>query len=388
MAVAAIIPARGGSKGIPDKNLRRLNGRSLLARSVETAQQASTCDRVIVSTDEPRLADEARRFGAEVVERPAELADDTASSEAALLHVLASVAGISVVAFLQCTSPFTRPHDVDLVVEPVLAGRADSTFSAAAFHGFIWRYDGQDHPVGVNHEASSRPRRQDRREELIETGAVYSMTTSGLRDAGHRFFGRLEAVRLDARRALEIDSHADLEVARSLAPLLDGGAAPLRLPVPRLVALDFDGVFTDNRVFVDEDGRESVRCDRGDGYGLSRLQQHIPIVVLSTEENPVVAARCRKLKLPYEHGLGETKEDALRRWTSQLEVDLADVLYVGNDVNDLGCLRSVGVPVAVSDAVPEVKYVAHAILSRPGGSGALRELADTLLAAIERKGDI
>jgi len=386
VSVVAVIPARGGSKGVPDKNLRAVGGVSLLGRAVASATSCPAVDRVLVSTDSARLAAEARRFGAEVVDRPAHLAGDTASSEAALLHALEAAPEAEVVAFLQCTSPFLTSEDLARCVEPVADGRAEVAFTATPFHGFVWR-GGQDGVVtGVNHREGERLRRQDRPAELLETGGAYVMDAAGFRAAGHRFFGRVVAVEVDPRRAMEIDTPEDLELARHLASLLDAGGAQLRLPVPALLALDFDGVFTDNRVLVDEDGREAVWCHRGDGHGLAALREVVPIVVLSTEQNPVVAARCEKLGLPYVQGLGADKETALRRVARERGVDLEEVAFVGNDVNDLGCFAAAGLAVAVADAVPEVRAAADYVLSAAGGHGALRELADAVLAADDQKG--
>ena len=152
----------------------------------------------------------------------------------------------------------------------------------------------------------------------------------------------------------------------------------------RLLVLDFDGVMTDNRVLVDEDGRESVWCHRGDGWGIARLRESgLEIVVLSTERNGVVAARCRKLRVACVHGSDDKLAD-LERLVAERGLDAPGVAYVGNDVNDLGCLGWVGVPIAVADSEPEVLAVARLVTLRRGGYGAVREVADWLLAARQR----
>lgn len=149
----------------------------------------------------------------------------------------------------------------------------------------------------------------------------------------------------------------------------------------RLLVLDFDGVMTDNRVLVDQDGRESVFCDRRDGLGIGLLREAGPeVVVLSKEPNPVVTARCRKLSIDAVQGLDE-KLPALRRMAAERGLSPAQVAYVGNDVNDLECLGWVGVPIAVADAQPEVLAAVKWVTSRPGGRGAVREVADEILAA-------
>ena len=154
----------------------------------------------------------------------------------------------------------------------------------------------------------------------------------------------------------------------------------------RMVVLDFDGVFTDNTVWVTEDGKESVRCWRSDGLGLSKLKKAgIRVWVLSTEVNPVVSQRCKKLQLPCIQGQ-ENKGKALAKLAKEQDVPLTEILYMGNDINDLGCLESAGVGVIVQDAHPDVFGVADYRTQTPGGFGAVRELCDWLIACREQAG--
>ncbi len=149
-----------------------------------------------------------------------------------------------------------------------------------------------------------------------------------------------------------------------------------------LLVLDFDGVLTDNRVLVHEDGTESVWCHRGDGWGIARLKDAgLPVVVLSTETNGVVTARCRKLGVDCLQGQDD-KGAALHRLLQARGVDAARVAFVGNDVNDLECLRAVGVPIAVADATGPARDAAVLVTTLPGGFGAVREVADWILAAL------
>ena len=146
------------------------------------------------------------------------------------------------------------------------------------------------------------------------------------------------------------------------------------------VIFDFDGVFTDNKVYVFEDGREAVACNRSDGLGISLLRAtNISLLVLSTEENPVVSARCRKLKLECLQGVKD-KLPALQQWLDQRAVDIRETVYVGNDLNDLACMQAVGFPIAVADAYPQVQAVAKLVLKANGGHGAVREVCDLILA--------
>ena len=153
-----------------------------------------------------------------------------------------------------------------------------------------------------------------------------------------------------------------------------------RLQAIRLLALDFDGVMTDNRVLVDQDGREAVWCHRGDGWGIARLRElGLAIVVVSTEANPVVTARCQKLGIPAVQGCAN-KLGALQALAQEQCLSAEQIAYVGNDVNDLTCLQWVGLPIAVADATPSVRAVARLITETRGGYGAVREVADWILA--------
>lgn len=384
--VVCVIPARGGSKGIPRKNLVEVGGRALVVRAVRAARSASKVDAVFVSTDDDEIAAAAIGAGAQVIRRPADLSGDTASSESALSHALDQwAADPEVTVMVQCTSPFIDPADLDNAVGRVLSGEADVVFSALETHEFQWRAADDGTVVGVGHDAAHRPRRQDRPPHYRETGAFYVMRTAGLRAHRHRFFGRVHVQPVPEAHAVEIDTPADLRLVRALAPAAGGSDAhgPLQPLDVDAVVTDFDGVHTDDRAQVDQDGRESVTVSRSDGMGIALLRRAgVPFLILSTEVNPVVAARAAKLRVPVRHGLDD-KTTALKRWMDDEGLDPDRVAYVGNDVNDLGCLALVGWPVAVSDAHPRVLAVARSVLTRPGGAGAVRELCERILLTKE-----
>jgi YrbI family 3-deoxy-D-manno-octulosonate 8-phosphate phosphatase len=382
--VCAIVPARGGSKGVPRKNLRTVGGVPLVARAVHTLLSSSTIGAVVVSTDDPQIAAVASRAGALVVERPLDLAGDAASSESALEHALAYLAAQDVVpdvtVLLQATSPFVRAADIDRAVTLVRSGACDVAFSVVASHVHLWR-DGDDGPQGVNHRAEVRQRRQDRQPEHAETGGFYVMRTSGFLEHGHRFFGRLQLVEVDPADALEIDTEHDLALAELLHARREPPSEPASSAVPaRAVVTDFDGVHTADRVVVDQHGVESVEVHRSDGMGVALLRRAgVPFLILSTETNPVVRARAAKLGVEAVTGCDD-KLGALVAWADRQGVALADIAYLGNDVNDLACLRAVGWPVVVAGSHPGALAASPLVLGRHGGDGAVRELADRVLA--------
>jgi YrbI family 3-deoxy-D-manno-octulosonate 8-phosphate phosphatase len=154
----------------------------------------------------------------------------------------------------------------------------------------------------------------------------------------------------------------------------------------RLVVFDFDGVFTDNAVWCDDEGNEWVRCWRGDGIGIARLLAlGVPIWVLSTETHAVVARRCEKLGLPVRQGLSD-KAAALEELVATAGVSWSQTAYVGNDVNDEACLALVGLSIVVADAHPAVAARARYVTSAPGGYGAVREVCDWISDNLDRGG--
>ena len=146
----------------------------------------------------------------------------------------------------------------------------------------------------------------------------------------------------------------------------------------KAVVFDFDGVFTNNQVIVSEDGKESVQCNRADGIGLEVLRRlDIPMTIISTEKNPVVAMRAKKLKLTVVHGV-ENKLKELIKFSASNKIDLNNIAYVGNDINDIDCMKKIGFPIAVADAFDDIKTSAKYILNKNGGDGAVRELCELI----------
>ena len=213
----ALIPARGGSKGIPGKNLMQVGGVPLVCRSIRAAQASSGVGRIVVSTDDDAIAAAAAAAGARIVRRPLCLAGDTASSEAALLHALETLEQHGPLeprlVFLQCTSPFTRGADIDAVLKPLSSGLYNSSFAVSPWHGFLWRSDGR----GINHDPEHpRQRRQDLEPTLLETGAIYAMNTSEFRRRGNRFCPPWTPVKV-MHPSPEIDTPSDLAFCRAIA---------------------------------------------------------------------------------------------------------------------------------------------------------------------------
>lgn len=387
--IVAVIPARGGSKGIPRKNLKAIAGKPLLAYTIKNAQQISLISRIIVSTDDNEIAKCAKEYGAEIVLRPAEISGDTASSELALMHVIQHLKQIEdyspdILVFLQCTSPLTLPEDIEGTIQVLINEGADSALAVSPFFHFLWRKDDLGSAVGINHNKNSRMMRQEFKDQYIETGAIYVMKCQGFLSAGHRFFGKTALYIMPNERCLEIDAPNDLVKAENLLLQRTESSYHIKLPKPvSAVVLDFDGVFTNNQVLVFQDGSEAVFCHRGDGWGLVHLiEKGIKILVLSSEANTIVQARCKKLGLNCIQDQSD-KLPALINWSKSNNIDLSRAIYVGNDLNDKECMMAVGYSVAVADAHPSIRDISNHVLRTPGGFGAIREIIELIIQDME-----
>ncbi len=284
-----------------------------------------------------------------------------------------------IILFIQCTSPLTISEDMDGLLQKLIEENADSALSVSKFYHFIWK-NNNGNAIGINHEKSIRPMRQDRESQFLENGAIYAFKYKGFIENKYRFFGKTVFYEMPQRRNLEIDEPFDFLLAESILTNIRVQNASKKLPNKiDLIVMDFDGVFTDNNVYVLEDGREAVKCSRGDGMGLGLLKNKgFNMLVFSTEKNPVVTARCKKLGIEVIQDV-TNKLPALSKVLVERDVSIENVVYIGNDINDLECIIAVGCGIAVNDAVIEVKRNADVILQSNGGNGALRELAELII---------
>lgn len=210
-----VIPARGGSVRIPGKNLAPVLGKPLLAHSIEQALAATLIDEVYVSTNDEAIARVARDYGAGVVERPAELASNTATSEAALLHALDVVdqveRPVTEVMMLQCTSPVRGKGDIDAAMAQFRREQADSLLSVVHSHRFLWRLE-QGGARAINYDPARRPRSQDMAPQFMENGSLYITRSELLRKANNRLGGKIALFEMDFWCGFEIDDPEDLQL--------------------------------------------------------------------------------------------------------------------------------------------------------------------------------
>jgi N-acylneuraminate cytidylyltransferase len=398
--VLAVIPARGGSKSIPRKNLHLFAGHPLIAYSIAAGRQAAPVTRVIVSTDDDEIARVARDYGAETpFMRPADLAGDETQDLPVFQHALRWLAEHEayrpdVVVQLRPTSP-VRPRDcVTRAVELLLAHPEADCVRGVVPSGQnpykMWRIasTGQLTPL-LPEEGFDEPYNMPRQKlppTYWQTGHIDAIRPRTILEKGSMTGDVILPLPIDPRYSVDIDTLRDLRRAEDLLgseglEAVVPGAGPRPLPERvALVILDFDGVLTDNRVWTDAAGGELVAADRGDGWGLARLRESgVAVHVLSTETHAVVAARCRKLDLPLRQGVKD-KAAALSALMAEHGARPETTIYLGNDMNDAVCFPMVGCALVVADAHTHVRLLADRVLTRPGGRGAVRELCDLILA--------
>ena len=211
MKTVALIPARGGSKRIKNKNIIDLCGKPLIGYAIEAAQNCDLIDSVWVSTNDPLISVEAKNFGVSVLDRPDALAGDTATSESALLH-FAENAAFDILVFMQATSPLTRPEHLTQGIEMVANAQADSCLSVCADTHFYW--DSRGYPL--NYDLNDRPRSQDIEKRYRETGSFYISKKEALLKSKCRVSGRIGYVVLPLHQSFEIDTYEDLRIVEAI----------------------------------------------------------------------------------------------------------------------------------------------------------------------------
>jgi len=215
--IIAIIPARSGSKGIPDKNIVDLAGKPLIAWSLEQARKSQLVDKVFVSTNSEKISNVSTKYGAEVIKRPEELATNASSSEDALIHAIDFIEnnkGISIelVVFLQATSPLREKDDIDNAIRQYLSEKADSLLSCTKLEDyFIWEKRG-DNYFSVNYDYRKRKRRQDIEPQYLENGSIYIFKPELIRKEHNRLGGKIVIYEMEFWKSYQVDNWDDLDI--------------------------------------------------------------------------------------------------------------------------------------------------------------------------------
>jgi YrbI family 3-deoxy-D-manno-octulosonate 8-phosphate phosphatase len=399
--ILALIPARGGSKGIPRKNIRSFAGYPLIAWSIAAAKESSQVTRIIVSTDDEEIAKVAREYGAEApFLRPAEISQDKTTDLPVFEHALKWLEDMEgyrpdIVIQLRPTSPI-RPKgmvddaihilqnhkDADCVRGVVMAGQ--NPFK-------MWRFNGEDKPLNplLDVEGISEPYNAPRQilpPVYWQTGHIDAIRTSTIAHKKSLTGDVIYPLVIDSKYTVDIDTLSDWAKYEALVysglEIASPGKPRKSMPETiQLIICDFDGVVTDNSVITDQDGKESVLASRSDSMHIKTLKEKgIDFLILSSEPNPVVQARAKKMGVESIHGIGmQDKGRVMREVLEKKNIKAENAIYVGNDLNDLPCFEIAGWSVAVADAYPEIIRAADFVLTKNGGHGAIRELCEIIL---------
>ena len=399
--ILALIPARGGSKGIPRKNIRLFAGYPLIAWSIAAAKRSSLVTRVIVSTDDEEIAAVAREWGAETpFLRPSELAQDHTTDLPVFEHVLKWLEDMEgyrpeVVVQLRPTSPIRPKTMVDDAIRILLnhedADCARGVVPAGQNPFKMWLFNGEGKPLNPLLEVKGIPEPYNAPRQILppaywQTGHIDAIRVSTIVDKKSLTGDVIYPLLIDPKYTVDIDTLPDWAKYEALVygglEMVSPAASRRTIPKTiKMIICDFDGVVTDNLVITDQDGKESVVASRSDSMHIKRLRElGVEVMILSSEPNPVVMARAKKMGVEALHGIGmQDKGRVMREVLERKNVKAENVVYVGNDLNDLPCFEVAGWSVAVADAYPEVIRAADHVLTKTGGHGAIRELCEIVL---------
>lgn len=405
--ILALIPARGGSKGIPRKNIRSFAGYPLIAWSIAAAKQSELVTRVIVSTDDEEIASVAREWGAEApFLRPAELAQDATTDLPVFEHALKWLEEVEayrpdIVAQLRPTSPIRPKTMVDDAIRILLnhkdADCARGVVPAGQNPFKMWRFNGEDKPLKQLLEVEGIPEPYNAPRQILpsvywQTGHIDAIRIATILNKRSLTGDVIYPLVVDPKYTVDIDTLADWVKYEAVIygglDVVSPGKPRRTMPeTVKMILCDFDGVVTDNLVLTDEKGKETVSASRSDSMHIKTLREKgVEVMILSSEPNPVVKARAQKMGVEAIHGIGmQDKGRVMREVLERKKVKAESVIYIGNDLNDLPCFEIAGWSVAVADAYPEVIRAADYVLTKNGGHGAIRELCEMVLKQLFQK---
>ena len=384
----AFIPVRGGSKSIPLKNIKPINGRPLVYWTVRAACGCRDIDKVYIATDseEIRKTVEAFRSGreaelfskAEVIGRSAESASDTASTESAMLE-FAREHTFDTIVLIQATSPLLQSGDLDREFQAYREEGTDSVLSVVREKRFHWAEDAEGYAAPTNYDVFHRPRRQEFDGYLVENGAFYICSRDALLKSENRLSGRIKAVEMHPDTSFEIDEPSDWIIIEALMKK-NGIVAPSEIPEIKMFLTDCDGCLTDGGMYYSEKGDELKKFNTRDGMGFALLREKgIKTGIITSESVDLNRRRAEKLKLDILEAGCKDKKSMILRLCEEYGIRPEEVCYVGDDINDIESVRLAGYGCCPADAHPRVKAEADYITEAKGGQGVIREVIDRIL---------
>ncbi len=374
----AFIPARGGSKSIPLKNIKKIAGKPLIFWTIEAAIDCNNVDKVYISTDSDQIVDVVKYFQhdkIEIVNRKHETATDDASTESAMLE-FAELHNFKNIILIQATSPLLTSQDLESAIKIYENNIADSLLSVVEQKRFIWNKSSDFFVKPLNYNPLSRPRRQDFKGYLVENGAFYITHKKLLLNTQCRISGNIAYYKMPEETYYEIDEPADWEIIEKL--LLSRGNIKKfmakKINNIKLFVTDVDGVMTDCGMYYTEKGDELKKFNTRDGMGIQLLHEKgIKTAIITKENTKIVENRAKKLKIDELYQGIEDKLAIFEDLRKKYDLDYSEIVYVGDDINDIPILEKAGISFCPSDAVDEVKDICDYVLPKKGGEGVIRE---------------
>jgi len=378
MKKIGFIPLRKGSKGILHKNKRKMVGRPLFTWVLGEAV-FSDLDEVYVYTDDKEIINFINKeyhwtTKVKALLRSKESASDTSSTELAMLEFAETINhDFDVFCLLQATSPFTTRENINACLNK-LNDDYDSALTVVNTHRFTWYEDG----TPANYNINNRPRRQDFDGLLIENGAVYVTTKDAFEESKNRISNNIAIVKMPEESLHEIDSENDWIIVEQL--LIQRQKKKKTSNKITHMVLDVDGVFTDGTITYTKDGEHTKSFDMRDGMGLEILRQFgIEVMIMTSEQSELVAKRMKKLKIEHVFLGVKDKYSLLQNIIQKENISINNIAYLGDDVNDLTNICSVGWSLAPNNATNIVKQHADVVLSENSGAGAIRESCEFII---------
>ena len=385
----AFIPVRGGSKSIPLKNIKPINGKPLVYWTIKAACGCNYIDKVYVATDSDKIKEVVEKMKnscesdlfakAEVIGRSAESASDTASTESAMLEFANNYSFDNIV-LVQATSPLLTYKDLDNGFVAFSEKGTDSVLSVVKQKRFHWANNNKGFASPTNYDVFKRPRRQEFDGYLVENGAFYITSKEDLLRTNNRVSGNIKAVEMNEDSFFEIDEPSDWVIIEALMKK-NGIQAPSQIPEIKMFLSDCDGCLTDAGMYYSEFGDELKKFNTRDGMGLTLLKKKgILRGIVTSEKVELNRRRAEKLQLDILELGCKDKVSVVKQICEKYNVALENVLYIGDDINDIEVMKIVGYSCCPADAMPQVKTIANYTTKTKGGEGVIREVAELILS--------
>ena len=401
----AFIPVRGGSKSIPLKNIKEIHGRPLVYWTVAAACDCRSIDKVYVATDSKEIrlcvekfcSEDYKRFGkVSVVDRSAESASDTASTELAMIE-FAKAHRFDNIVLIQATSPMLTGADLDNGFNAFSVKDTDSVLSVVPQKRFIWTLDNEGNATAQNYDVNNRPRRQDFEEYYVENGAFYITSRKDLLATGCRLSGNIRISLMSEDTYYEIDEPSDWTVTQALMEKREqkeekpdaSTASESDKPEEKedrkelkykMFLTDCDGCMTDGGMYYSEKGDELKKFNTRDGVAFRLLRERGIITgVITGEDVALNKRRCEKLKIDVLAPGCTDKVACINRLCATYNVKPEEVVYIGDDIADKDAIEFVGFGCCPADAAADIRAVAALVTKAKGGEGVIREVAEMVL---------